>query len=100
MWACTAKSLVCPACIWNMLRCFEFRETCRLNEHLMRYREVDYAVVQGLEGQLWKWEVSIEADYLRGKAATKPEAISQAERAIDRALTSQRLKLVPPGSER
>src|SRR3954449_537923 len=51
-----------------------------LNEHLMRYREIDYTVVQGLEGQVWKWEVSIETNHLRGKAATRPEPIKLSAR--------------------
>ena len=48
----------------------------------MRHRDIEYTVVQGIGGQLWKWAVSFESIDLRGQGATKSEAI--AERARDR----------------
>jgi hypothetical protein len=48
----------------------------------MRYRDIEYTVVQGIERQLWKWEVPFEAVLLKGHAATKSEAVAEAERAI------------------
>jgi hypothetical protein len=65
----------------------------------MRYRDIEYAVVQGIQRQLWKWEVAFEGTHLRGQAATKREAIAEAERAIDRALAPKKLRLVPPARE-
>jgi hypothetical protein len=48
----------------------------------MRYRDIEYTVVQGIERQLWKWEV--EAIHLRGQDATKSEAVREAERSTGR----------------
>ena len=65
----------------------------------MNYKGVEYTVVQGLGRQLWKWGFAHEARALTGQAATKAEAVAEAERAIDRALSSNKLKLVPPARE-
>jgi hypothetical protein len=65
----------------------------------MRYREVEYTVVQGLGRHLWKWEFALEAKAVTGKAATRAEAVAKAERAIDRALALKKLRLVPRPSE-
>jgi hypothetical protein len=41
--------------------------------------------------------VAFDADHSEaGRAATKAEAISEAERAIDRALAPKKTRLVPP----
>ena len=65
----------------------------------MRYREIEFSVVQGIGRQLWKWSVSLDANHsVTGQAATKPEAVAEAERAIDRALAVKNLQVVPgPG---
>jgi hypothetical protein len=63
----------------------------------MRYRDIEYTVAQGIGRQLWKWSVSFDANPVRGQAATKSEAVAEAERAIDRALAPKKLRLVPPG---
>jgi len=44
---------------------------------------------------LWQWSLIIEGMNLSGRAATKSEAIAEAERAIDRSLSPKKLKLVP-----
>ena len=62
----------------------------------MKHRDVEYTIVQGLGRQLWKWTVTIKGVALRGQAATKSEAIADAERAIDRALAPKKLRLVRP----
>jgi predicted ATPase len=60
----------------------------------MKYRDVEYTIVQGLGRQIWKWSVKLDANRsAAGHAMTKAEAVSQAERAIDRSL---RLRLVLP----
>jgi hypothetical protein len=59
----------------------------------VKYRDVEYTVVQGIKRQLWKWSFSIES-IKTGHAATKAEAVKGAERAIDRALAPKKLKLV------
>jgi glycogen synthase len=59
---------------------------------VVKYRDVEYTVVQGIGRQLWKW--SIDESIKSGHAATKAEAVKEAERAIDRALAPNKLKLV------
>ena len=65
----------------------------------MKYRDVEYTVVQGIGRQLWKWGVVLEGKALTGQAVTKAEAVAEAERAIDRALAPRKLKLVRPERE-
>jgi hypothetical protein len=62
----------------------------------LKYRGVEYTVVQGIGRQLWKWGFAFEAKALTGQAATKAEAVAGAERAIDRAFASKKLRLVRP----
>lgn len=64
----------------------------------MRYRDVDYTIVQ--ERQLWKWGFAVYNKSHTGEAATKTEAVSEAERAIDRALSLGKLRVVRKKSER
>ena len=66
----------------------------------MKYRDVEYTVVQGIERQLWKWGFALEGKAVTGQAATKAEAVAEAARAIDRALASKKLKLVRPKRDR
>jgi hypothetical protein len=66
----------------------------------LKYRDVEYTVVQGIGRQLWRWEVALEGKALTGQAATKAEAVAEAERAIDRALAPKKLKLVRPERDR
>ena len=60
----------------------------------MRYRDVNYTVVQGEGRQLWKWSFALHDKPHTGEAATKAEAVSQAERAIDRALAFGKLSVI------
>ena len=65
---------------------------------MMRYRGIEYSLVQGLGRHLWKWSASVADVVITGQAATKSEAVREAERAIDRALAPKKLRLVPlPG---
>ena len=66
----------------------------------MKYRDVEFTVVQGFGRQLWKWGVALEGKALTGQAATKAAAVAEAERAIDRALAPRKLKLVRPERDR
>ena len=52
----------------------------------MKYRDIDYTVVQGLGRLLWKWEFAIEGQAAKGQAKTKADAIRDAEHAIDKDL--------------
>ena len=61
----------------------------------MKHRDVEYSVVQGIGRNVWKWSVSFDAGLrVAGQTMTKAEAITRAERAIDRALTAKKLRLV------
>ena len=63
----------------------------------MKYRDIEYTVVQGIGHQLWKWSVLFDTGLsIRGQAAIKSEAVAQAERAIDRALGAQKAEVSPP----
>jgi hypothetical protein len=62
---------------------------------MMRYRDIEYSLVQGLGRHLWKWSASVADVVITGQAATKSEAVREAERAIDRALGPKKLRLVP-----
>jgi len=44
---------------------------------------------------VWKWSASVAGVVIRGQAAIKSEAVAEAERAIDRALAPQKVRLVP-----
>jgi hypothetical protein len=66
----------------------------------LKYRDVEYTVVQGIERQLWKWGFALEGKAVTGQAATKAEAVAEAARASDRALASKKLKLVRPKRDR
>jgi predicted RNase H-like HicB family nuclease len=53
----------------------------------MKYGEVEFSVVRGIGRQLWRWSVSLDATQsATSQAATKSEAVAEAERAIDRGL--------------
>ena len=65
----------------------------------MKHRDVQFTVVQGLGRQLWKWSVVLNGIAIQGQAATKSEAVAEAERAIDRALAPRKLKIRPERDE-
>jgi hypothetical protein len=63
----------------------------------MTYRDTEYTVVQGIGRNVWKWSVTFDAHRsATGQEMTKAEAVSKAERAIDRALAQKKLRIVPP----
>ena len=64
--------------------------------HIMEYRGVEYIVVQGIGRQLWKWAVSIDAKPRTGQAATKSEAVAEAERTIERCPLPKKAASCPP----
>jgi hypothetical protein len=63
---------------------------------MMKYRNVEYTVVQGIERGVWKWWTLIDGMMIRGQAAIKSDAVAAAEKAIDRALAAKKVRLVPP----
>ncbi len=62
---------------------------------MMKYRDIEYTVVQGIERGVWKWSASVADVVISGQQPIKPEAVAAAEKAIDRALTSKKVRLVP-----
>jgi hypothetical protein len=62
----------------------------------MKYRDIEYTVVQGIERGVWKWTASVAGVVVMGQAVNKAEAAKNAERAIDRALALKKVRLVPP----
>ena len=52
----------------------------------MRYRGVEYTVVQGIERSVWKWSVSVEGVVVTGNEQTRSAAVTAAEKAIDRTI--------------
>jgi hypothetical protein len=72
-----------------------------INPRNMKYRGIDYSVVQGIGRHVWKWSVSLDTGVsVGGRTATKSEAVAEAERVIDRALAPKKLRIVPPKTER
>ena len=63
---------------------------------MMRHRDIEYSLVQGLGRQLWKWSASVADMVITGQAATKSEAAAEAEKAIDRALAPKKVRIDPP----
>jgi hypothetical protein len=62
---------------------------------MMRYRGIEYAVVQGIGRNLWKWSAPVANVVMTGQAHSKSAAVVEAEKAIDRALASKKVRLVP-----
>jgi hypothetical protein len=60
------------------------------------YRQIEYALVQGVGGHLWKWSACVAGQVVKGQAHTKAAAAAAAEKAIDRALAVKKVRLVPP----
>ena len=65
----------------------------------MKYRDVEYSIVQGVERGKWMWSLPLDTNVkTSGQANNKPAAVIAAERAIDRALAPKKRRLVPPRS--
>ena len=63
---------------------------------MMKYRDIEYAVVQGVGRHMWKWSASVGDVVITGQAYSKLAAVVEAEKAIDRALALKKVRLVPP----
>jgi hypothetical protein len=63
----------------------------------VEYRGIEYAVVEGIGGHMWKWSAWTGGAVLTGQAHNKQTAMVAAEKAIDRALAvKKKVRLVPP----
>jgi hypothetical protein len=58
---------------------------------MMKCRDIEYTVVQGIERGVWKWSASVTGVVIRDKAGMKCEALNAAETAIDREPASKKL---------
>jgi hypothetical protein len=63
----------------------------------MKYRGIEYAIVEGTGGHMWRWSAFVGA-VMTGQAHSKQAAMVSAEKAIDRALAIKKVRLVPPES--
>ena len=66
---------------------------------MMKYRDIEYTVVQGIGRHLWKWSASVSDVVIKGQAHSKSEAVAEAEKATDRALALKKVRLVSPKGE-
>ena len=66
---------------------------------MMRHRDIEYSLVQGLGRHLWKWSASVADVVITGQAHTKSAAVAEAEKAIDRALALKKVRPMPPKGE-
>jgi hypothetical protein len=62
----------------------------------MRYREIEYGIVEGIGTHMWKWSAFVGGTVVTGQAHSKQAAMASAEKAIDRALALKKIRLVPP----
>ena len=65
----------------------------------MRYRDIEYTVVQGIKRGVWKWSTSVAGTVVSGKEPSKAAAVVPVEKAIE-ALVSKRVRLVQPRAPR
>jgi hypothetical protein len=63
---------------------------------VMKYRNIEYTVLQGIERGVWKWTASVAGVVIMGQATIKSKAVAAAEKAIDRALAARKVRLVSP----
>ena len=66
----------------------------------MRYRDIEYSVVQGIKRGVWKWSVSVAGTVISGRETSKAAAVVTVEKAIDQALIPKRVRLVQPRAPR
>jgi hypothetical protein len=62
----------------------------------MKYRGIEYGILEGTGGHMWRWSTLIGGAVKTGQAHSKKAAIVAAEKAIDRALALKKVRLVPP----
>jgi hypothetical protein len=63
---------------------------------MVEYRGIEYAVVEGIGRHMRKWSAFVGGAIVTGQAHSKQAAIVAAEKAIDRALAFQKVRLVRP----
>ena len=48
----------------------------------MRYRDIEYSVVQGIKRGVWKWSVSVAGTVILGRETSKAAAVVAVEELI------------------
>jgi hypothetical protein len=72
---------------WERLKRFRrYHQKLARTGLIMRYRGVEYTLIQGIERGGWKWSAYIEGTIVTGNEQTRPAAVTAAEKAIDWAL--------------
>jgi hypothetical protein len=64
----------------------------------MEYRGIEYTIVEGTGGHMWRWSSFVGGAVMTGQAHSKQAAMVSAKKAIDRALAIKKVRLVPPVS--
>jgi hypothetical protein len=64
----------------------------------MEYRGIEYTIVEGTGGHMWRWSSFVGGAVMTGQAHSKQAAMVSAEKAIDRALAIKKVRLVSPES--
>ena len=73
-----------------MLDCGQASPSPRTMTHkgvAMRYRGIEYSVVQGIERHLWKWVATVAGTKISGQGSTRDETIEKAKKEPLRALS-------------
>jgi hypothetical protein len=65
----------------------------------MKYRGIEYTVVQGIKRGVWPWSASVTNLLIMGNAPKRLAAVAAAERAINKALTPIGRRLRPLDDE-
>jgi hypothetical protein len=65
----------------------------------MKYRGIEYTVVQGIKRGVWPWSASVTNLLIMGNAPNRLAAVAAAERAINKALTPIGRRLRPLDDE-
>ena len=67
---------------------------------MMKYRDIEYTVLQGIERGVWKWSASVGGISIMGAAKGESEAVAGVETVIDQAVATKRPGLPRPRAGR
>ena len=62
----------------------------------MKYRGIEYRIIQGIKRGFWKWSVETEAGTKSGTSNARDTALSAAQRLIDRLLDQNKSNKASP----
>jgi len=62
----------------------------------MKYREIEFTITQGFGQRMWEWSTTTVAGVMvMGRAHSDAAAVAAAEKAIDKVLAGEKVRLVP-----